>query len=59
MMAREYEVEHGVQMVPLGVYTQDVDYTNVTVQVCVEGLNKTYQHMVHKLELIYVQLLVG
>lgn len=36
-MARRYEVENGVQLVPLGVYTRDVDYTNFTVQVRLGG----------------------
>lgn len=42
-LARTYEVEHGVQLVPLGLYVQDVDYTNSTVQVrCGAGRGDIY-----------------
>ena len=32
-LAREYELEIDSQFVPLGVYTREVDYTDVDVQV--------------------------
>ena len=32
-LAREYDLEISSQFVPLGVYTQEVDYTDVDVQV--------------------------
>lgn len=35
-LAREYELELDTQYVPLGVYTLDVDYPDVAVQVRIE-----------------------
>ena len=32
-LAREYELEQGTQYVSLGIYTLDVDYPDVAVQV--------------------------